>query len=488
MTTILQPFQAPDINPDREDYDPPVDQARRIVLDHAHTLQLEAADRADQAIYDERERRTRAARDNIRREREEAELSGELSGEARAFHDLRLAPLLADARTYTPKIRVPVVQGLLNQNALCWVAGKSGTFKSFVTADLAFRYGSGDMSYYGRKMTHGRALIIVAEGEDGYAHRRIAWEAEHGREVENVVFYPGALQLGDIDRDMPALLHHLRQEDAAGRPYGLIIVDTQAMCTVGVDENSSEMNLVINVMHRIRQVNGACVLVVHHFGKDKSAGMRGSSMQYAAADTIIVLKRDPDSLQVTLSTAQEDGGKQKDLPTERDLLALEMRFHVTGKDYFDDDVTSLVAAEVTPSSDVRAEPEAVARELPWVTEQQMEHLKLIGFYENKGATPGDMAARHEEKHGPVKNARQNIRNRMIELSKTTPPLVEQYVPKGPWYITPAGVAVIARQVATGENWVERAARRRAPRGGEIDGQEQVSGQVSAGSRNLASET
>lgn len=387
---VHQPHPAPGIIADgdtievtRQDWDAH-DPARRALLDQAEAAQREQEERDAQDPYDERERRTQAARDKIRREREEAELTGELTGEAQAFYDLKLRPLVSDARTYEPRQRVPVVQGLLNRNSLAWVAGPSGTFKSFMTADLAFRYGAADMDYHGRKMTHGRALVIIAEGEDGYAHRRVAWEKQYEREVKNVDFYPGALQLGNIDRDMPALLHYLRGEEDAGDPYGLIVIDTQAMCTVGIDENSSEMNLVINVLHRIRHVSGACVLAVHHFGKNKNAGMRGSSMQYAAADTIIVLKRDPDAMTVTLSTAQEDEGKQKDLPTERDLLVLDMRLHVTGTDYFGDEVRSLAAVEATapaPGDAPEAEP------LPELAEVDLFYLKALGTFENDGARP-----------------------------------------------------------------------------------------------------
>lgn len=392
---ILQPHPAPtdhaggDIEITRQDWDR-ADPGRRALLDAAHAAQKEQEERAAQEPYDEYERRRRAAQDKIRREREEAELTGELTGEAQAFYELKLRPLVSDARTYEPTQRVPVVQGLLNRNSLAWVAGPSGTFKSFMTADLAFRYGAADMDYHGRKMTHGRALIIIAEGEDGYAHRRVAWEKQYEREVKNVDFYPGALQLGNIDRDMPALLRLLREGEEAGDPYGLIVVDTQAMCTVGIDENSSEMNLVINVLHRVRHVSGACVLAVHHFGKNKNAGMRGSSMQYAAADTIIVLKRQPDSMTVTLSTAQEDEGKQKDLPTERDLLTLDMRFHVTGTDYFGDEVTSLAAVEAVapaPGDAPEAEP------LPDLADLDLFYLKALGTFENDGAKPAVLRRR-----------------------------------------------------------------------------------------------
>lgn len=469
-------------------------EVQRAYTDHGAQRDKEQAATAAKEALKENIRRQRDAVEEVRREREEAEISGRLTADAELFRDGRLKPRITEAHDFEVPVRTPVVDELFFRNSLTWVAGTSGTFKSFVTADLAFRYGSEDMDYHGRQMTHGRALLVIAEGAEGYAHRKAAWEKEHEREVKNVSIYPAPLQLGDTLKEMPALISYLKEEEEAGRPYGLVLFDTQAMCTVGVDENTSEMNLVINVLHRIREVSGACVMVVHHFGKQKSAGMRGSSMIYAAADTVCVLKRKEDALDVTLSTAQTDEGKQKDAIAEKDFLTLEMASHQVGRNYFDKPVYSLVPrAADTAGYDITDQTDTdIPEELPWITEQQMTYLKLASFYEGRPATPSDMAELYTREHGQIKNARQNVRNRMIELAKLKPPLVAPAGPRGGWTITPAGVGVIARQIAVGDNWVERAARRRRPDTPLGDAQtmieQQVSQQVSGASAKPAQET
>jgi hypothetical protein len=341
-----------------------------------------------QAKFDEYARRSQRAQERARREREEANIAGRLSEAAEVFYELQLKPRVQEIHSYEQKVRVPVVQGLLFQNSLAWLAGPSGTFKSFVVADLAFRYGTGDMDYHGRRMTNGRALLIIAEGAAGYADRRVAWEREHGTEVKQVDIYPAPLQLADLEKEMPALLHLLRQADEDGRPYGLVVFDTQAMCTVGIDENSSEMNLVTNVLHRVREVSGACVLTVHHFGKTESKGMRGSSMIYAAADTVIVVDREKDTMDVTLSTGGEHG-KQKDAVAEKDFLKLTMRSRQVGLDYFNDPVSSLVPvpADVVPEHVEDAEP------LPEIAGLDLFWLKALGTYAGDGCTPGMLRER-----------------------------------------------------------------------------------------------
>lgn len=483
MTEILQPFEVVFL--------PDGTAVLKAELDaQGEALEQHQEDDARAAMRDQLLRQYEV-HDEVKRIREEAAMAGDLTADAEAFYALRLKPKLTEAHDFTPKVKTPVVQNLFNKNSLCWVVGSSGTFKSFVTADLAFRYGAEDMDYHGRKMTHGRSLIIVAEGADGYAHRKTAWEKEHNRTVKDVVIYPGALQLADVRKEMAALVHHLKEEEEAGRPYGLIMVDTQAMCTVGVDENKSEMNLVINVLHRIREVSGACVLVVHHFGKDERKGMRGSSMLYAAADTVLVLKRKEDAMDVTLSTAQADEGKQKEGINEKDFLTLELKSHVVGEDYFGDPVSSLVPIPAQGGgTDIHDHPVGIPQSLPPVTEIEAYYLRGIGTYEEDGAAPASLRERLEQPEYMEKISRpshsvtrQTAGNRLQDLKKKG---LTEPVPgaKGKWRITPLGVAVTAQlmidRLRTEADWADRNARRGRFRGPNTAGLEhdQISGSPS----------
>lgn len=421
-------------------------------------MEKEAADAQeakDQAPYDADARRRRIAKEKDRREAEEAEISGHLAPDAELFRDLKLKPNVKEAHEYEPVMRTPVVQNLFYRNSLTWVAGQSGTFKSFVTADLAFRYGAGDMDYHGKRMTTGRALLVIAEGAAGYADRKTAWEKHHGREVKNVSIYPAPLQLGDTLKEMPALRSYLAEEDEAGRPFGLIVFDTQAMCTVGIDENSSEMNQITSVLHRLREVSGACILVVHHFGKDPRSGMRGSSMIYAAADTVAILKRESDEDTVTLSTAQTDGGKQKDGITEKDLLEFEMKAHPVGEDYFGDTVFSLVPVSMdAPQAVLTAD--APPPVLPTATDVQMEYLRALSFFRGHGTGQTDLAKKMKEEG--VATYGGLARRHLIALEDKG--LTE--VQSGKWKVTPLGVSVIMREqqqrTQVEQSWIERPGR------------------------------
>jgi hypothetical protein len=432
------------------------------------------AEQVEQDKHDSLERRKQLARDKIRREKEEADIAGTLSPDAEMFRDLRLRPRVSEVHEYEAAIRTPIVQGLFFKNSLAWVAGTSGTFKSFVTADLAFRYGAADMDYHGKKMTHGRVLLVIAEGAAGYADRKTAWEKHHQREIKDVSIFPAPLQLGDTLKEMPALISYLREEAEGGNPFDLVIFDTQAMCTVGVDENTSEMNLVMNMLHRIREVNGACVMVVHHFGKNEKSGMRGSSMIYAAADTVCILKKKDDETTVKLSTAQADGGKQKDAISEKDLIEFDMESHPVGEDYFGEPVFSLVPVSIEGAGrEFTAAETEMAERLPDVTELQMFYLRAIGTYEEDGALPSylrDRITSPEYEDAPPEGhriTRTSPGNQMQELKKRG---LTAAVPgrKGAWRITPLGVGVIAREIADRvrieDSWTSRSKIRRAVHG------------------------
>jgi hypothetical protein len=246
-----------------------------------------------------------AAKQAFQRQQLEMELSGTLS----EFQDARRRLIRAqmmdrDALETIPEPE-PLIEGLLYKDSLSWIAGPSGTYKSFVALDIAARYSSKDMDFHGLPMAHGKALIVVGEGNGSYKRRVHAWEDYNQRDwPSDCIFHNGPIQLGD--RDSIAALGDIISEDG----YGLSIFDTQAMMTIGLDENRSmEMGVFVAGLNAIRAATGCCMCPVHHFPKNAS-GMRGSGAMYAAATTVVVTERDGKALK--LSTMHKDEGKQKD--------------------------------------------------------------------------------------------------------------------------------------------------------------------------------
>ena len=99
---------------------------------------------------------------------------------------------------------------------------------------------------------------------------------------------------------------------AAAGSVRLIIIDTLARCA-GIDENSgSDMRRVIEGADRIRRLTGATVLIIHHSGKDLSAGARGHSSLRAAVDTELLVQDNKSGRSIKVC-------KQRDIASAPDM-------------------------------------------------------------------------------------------------------------------------------------------------------------------------
>ncbi|MFD6914049.1 AAA family ATPase [Streptomyces virginiae] len=196
----------------------------------------------------------------------------------------------------------PVIADLLYKDTLTRVYGASGTFKSFMTLDFAGCVGTGT-PWHGQATSQGGVLYLVAEGIKGIRKRVRAWEQHYGRRMTGVRFLPRPVQA--MDPEWMLLIELCRRQQPA-----LIIIDTQARITVGIEENSNtEMGRVVQRMEELRMASGACVLLVHHSGNDGDRG-RGATAVKGALQTELGVERKGKGLCDTTITLKT--GKQKD--------------------------------------------------------------------------------------------------------------------------------------------------------------------------------
>ncbi|MFJ6934466.1 AAA family ATPase [Streptomyces sp. NPDC101132] len=196
----------------------------------------------------------------------------------------------------------PLVGDLLHLNTLARVIGPSGTFKSFVMIDMCGHVGTG-LHWHGQYVRQGLVVYLVAEGAEGIRKRVRAWEQHHGVRMDNVRFLPRPVQAMDPEWDV--LTELMRRMEPV-----LIVVDTQARVTVGIEENSNtEMGRVVARLDRLRDVTGACVTLVHHTGHLGEHG-RGASAVKGALQSELKINRKGDRLSNFVLSVQS--GKQKD--------------------------------------------------------------------------------------------------------------------------------------------------------------------------------
>lgn len=188
----------------------------------------------------------------------------------------------------------PLIEGWLFRHSLAFLTGPPKKGKTFIALDIAMSVANGVDWVGGTATSQGKVLYIVGEGTSGIARRTNAWRAARGIPLDgsdNIKFLRRAAQLKDHG-ELRALL-----EICEMHKPDLVIVDTFARAAVGVEENSAkEVGEAIAGLDAIKAITGACVLVIHHSGKDTGKGYRGSSALGGAWDTSITVDGDTSTM------------------------------------------------------------------------------------------------------------------------------------------------------------------------------------------------
>lgn len=180
-----------------------------------------------------------------------------------------------------------LIDGLLTVDSASWLIAAPSSYKSFVALDWAGHVAAG-REWMGRACASGRVVYVVAEGVGGMGPRIRAWEQRNGPMSPDVRFLPMPVQIGRADH-WAALVEACRRISPA-----LVILDTQARITVGLDENdNTAMGEVVEAIEQLRKATAACVLVVHHTGRS-GGHARGASAIDGAQDVELKLTRTAD--------------------------------------------------------------------------------------------------------------------------------------------------------------------------------------------------
>jgi hypothetical protein len=251
------------------------------------------------------------------------------------------------------------VQGVLVEGGSAVVYGESNAGKTFWITDLALHVAAG-MPWCDRRVEQGGVVYCALEGGVGFRNRVSAWRGFHGLEDARIPFVaiPTGLNLLDPDADTPRLIEAIKAaSEHMGQPVKLVVIDTLARAFAGGNENASEdMGLLVRNMDQIRSETGACVLFVHHSGKDQAKGARGHSSLRAALDTEIEVRAE-DGSDLKAATVV----KQREMK-KGDVFAFRLEAVVLGQNRHGEDVTtclvqSMDAAGIAPKA-ARLPPDA----------------------------------------------------------------------------------------------------------------------------------
>lgn len=183
----------------------------------------------------------------------------------------------------------PLITGVLDVATISVLAGKFGTYKTFVALDWAASIATG-RPWFGHEVpTAQPVLYVAAEGSAGLRGRLQAWTARYGpipRGALTVITVAARL----MDPTELAQLGEAMRRTGASQ----LFIDTLHRSTPGKDENSNnDMGQVIAVVDHVREQFGAGVTLVHHTGHGGERSRGGSSIEDDAdASFVIKLKSD----------------------------------------------------------------------------------------------------------------------------------------------------------------------------------------------------
>lgn len=192
-----------------------------------------------------------------------------------------------------------LIPNWLQKDSLAMLYAPSGQGKTFVALHWSL-----SLAQEGR-----RVLYVAAEGAFGLSRRVTAWRKRYGNVPANQIFFDPQGTLVDRLKDEtadPLLL----SEVSTFRPE-LIVVDTLARNIEGDENAARDAGAFIRGLDTLRLLSGACVLTIHHSGKDPEKGARGSSALKAAMDTEIFIQHRKGSSSYKLQTT-----KQKNAPDD----------------------------------------------------------------------------------------------------------------------------------------------------------------------------
>ena len=199
----------------------------------------------------------------------------------------------------------PIIDTILFEQTYAAITGGSYTGKTFFALDMFLAVAAG-IEFHGRTTKKGKVLYVLGEGKTGIMQRIDTWCAVNGVNYKELDFYLSTMPINLRDDQ---LINRVKKEITAINEVSVVVIDTLNRNFGGGNENSpGDMGEFIDGCSSIIHECGCSVVVLHHVGKDQSAGARGHSSFYAALDTEIwTAKHRQHDIKVTC-------GKQKDAP------------------------------------------------------------------------------------------------------------------------------------------------------------------------------
>lgn len=200
-----------------------------------------------------------------------------------------------------------LIRDYLPLESTTMIYGESGAGKTFAVLDMALHIATGK-DWQGHKTRQGMVIYIAGEGHTGISKRAAAWAQYHGVSADDMANFLCTSQAvtPTCEAELFTLIDNIDAwvSESGGQPV-LIVFDTLARCFDGNENASQDAAAYIKAKDRLKNKYGACVLSVHHTGKDKAQGGRGSSAFKGAWDAEHCLSVCGDGIELTTPKMKE---------------------------------------------------------------------------------------------------------------------------------------------------------------------------------------
>lgn len=185
---------------------------------------------------------------------------------------------------------------------LSMVYGPKSSYKSFLVMERGL-----ELAALGTPVVY-----VAGEGGRGIELRAKAWRMLH--EITGPIpFY--IVDNAPWASDPGMVIEFMENVKAAGVRPAMVVIDTVARATVGLNENDAkDMGIFVAAMDTIRRSLRCAVVVIHHTGKDAGRGARGSGALEAATDAAFEVKAEKNTRTVAMWCRRQKDAAEREEP------------------------------------------------------------------------------------------------------------------------------------------------------------------------------
>jgi hypothetical protein len=205
---------------------------------------------------------------------------------------------------------------LLPDMATCLMVGSTGSFKTFIAQHMALGLAAQTETLGLKPVRYGPTFFGAHEGRNELKkNRKSAWKIVNDVS-HSIPFYVAPAPRVALQEECDEFREQIRVRLRQGTTrISLIVLDTVAKCMVGLNENDArDIGVFVQFCDSLRDEFECSVIALHHLGKDKERGSRGSSALQAGFDTTLAVHRVQGTKLVELKVVQHKDAEERSQP------------------------------------------------------------------------------------------------------------------------------------------------------------------------------